>query len=193
MSAGGPGLLRRKAPELLLEAFFVVFAVVVALAVDEWNEDRELQARVERAQASVQAELRANRAELESTRESVATLFAGVHERVEALRAGETPQGWDAGATLPDFSDAAWETARVTGAVAHMDYAWVLEVARVYQTQARADDAQDVVIRTLGDLSARGPALEVMVDLQGELFIALQLYENLDRKYDEVLMDGEGG
>ena len=30
-----------RAPRLLLEALSVVFAVLVALAVDEWNEERE--------------------------------------------------------------------------------------------------------------------------------------------------------
>jgi hypothetical protein len=56
-----PGLrprLREKLPELLLEAVSVVFAVLLALAVDEWRETRSRNALAARARASILEEIR---------------------------------------------------------------------------------------------------------------------------------------
>ena len=45
----------------------VVFAVTVALAVEEWREERQLQEFADRARAGVIAEVRANIDEFERT------------------------------------------------------------------------------------------------------------------------------
>lgn len=182
-----PGLLRRKGPELLLEAALIVFAVLVALAVDEWNEGRELQVQVDRARTAVEAELRANRGELLASGPTVEAMFDTVAAMVGRLRTGGTVGGADLGAEIPDFSDAAWETARVTGTVAHMDYPWVLEIARVYETQDQALQVQNELLGTIGSLSAHGLEEEILTELQGQLFIALQMYGNLAEKYAEAL------
>lgn len=188
MSADGrAGLLRRKAPELLLEAVLIIFAVLVALAVDEWNDGRELRTQVERAGAAVEAEIRANRDELHSSGPTVQALHDSVAAGVARLRGGGRIESTHLGAELPEFSNAAWETARVTGVVAHMDYPRVLEVARLYQTQELAAEARDRLLATLGGLVARGMEEELLTQLQGELFIALQLYANLAERYEEAL------
>jgi hypothetical protein len=58
--AAGPGSLRprlrEKLPELLLEAVSVVFAVLLALAVDEWREPRSRNTLA--ARASILEEIR---------------------------------------------------------------------------------------------------------------------------------------
>ena len=63
MALGRAGL-RDRVPELLLEAVFVVFAVLVALAVDECWEGREEQELARVAQENVAAEIDANLDEL---------------------------------------------------------------------------------------------------------------------------------
>lgn len=165
----------------------VVFAVLVALAVDQWREDREIAAQVDRARAGVEAELRANQEELLSGSASVQAMYDSVSTLVGRLRGGEVPTEADMGGVLPDFSDAAWETARVTGAVAHMPYEWILRTAKVYETQGLAREAQGRVLSTMGGLVARGLEMDLLLDLQGQLFIALQIYANLTAKYEESL------
>jgi hypothetical protein len=188
MSDGGfVGFLRRKGPELLLEAFFVVFAVLVALAVDQWNEGRELQARVERARAAIQAELRSNLQELDSTSATVRGMLNSMADLGARLERGEPVQEWRVDAEIPDFSDAAWETARVTGTVARMDYPWVLDVARVYETQQTAVGLQNNLMAALGGAFVRRPTVEAVNGLQGQLIILLQLYDNLAGKYRAAL------
>ena len=172
---------------LLAEALMVVFAVLVALAVDEWRENREIDAQVARAEAGVDAELRANQDTLRAGAASVQAMYDSVSSMVARMRAGEVIREAALGGTLPEFSDAAWETARVTGAVAHMPYERVLRTARVYETQALTRQAQAQILSTLGGVVARGLQLDLLLDLQGELFIILQIYANLSERYDEAL------
>ena len=51
---------RARVMELALEATMVVFAVLVALALEEWRQERRLQGFADRARSSVVAELEAN-------------------------------------------------------------------------------------------------------------------------------------
>lgn len=178
---------QRKLGALVAEASMVVFAVLVALAVDEWREDREVAAQVARAQAGVEAELRANQAEFRSGYASVQAMFDSVSSMAARMQRGEVILEGNLGGNLPEFSDAAWETARVTGTLAHMPYEWVLRTARVYEVQALARQAQSQVLSSLGGVVARGLQLDLLLDLQGELFIALQIYASLAERYDEVL------
>ncbi len=80
--------MRARGPELVLEALFVVLAVLVALAVDEWNEGRELRAQADLARAAVMSELESNQAELAAGRESMAEMLIAVGKVVESLRKG---------------------------------------------------------------------------------------------------------
>lgn len=184
---------RRRLGELALEAAMVVFAVLVALAVDEWREGRQRADLVDRARAAIEAELRANQAELAAGGPTVRALHAAVDTLVQGLRAGEEGLSWEIQANIPDFSDAAWQTARATGIMAHMDYRWVLQVARVYETQELAGAAQNGLLNALGRAVVRPPELERAEDLQGSLFMALQLYGNLDARYREILSDSADG
>lgn len=180
-------LIRARGPELFLEALFVVFAVLVALAVDEWNESRELRSQADLARAAVVSELESNREELAAGRESVLEMLGAVGKVVESLRKGEEGPREGVSGVFPDFSDAAWETARVTGAVARMDYDWVLTAARVYEAQELTLDLQQEAIVLFGEIAVRGSDLERFTDFQGRLIIVNMLHENLAEMYEKVL------
>jgi hypothetical protein len=53
--------VQRRFGGLMLEAAMVVFAVLLALGVDEWRQTAALQEQVDRARAGVEAELRSGR------------------------------------------------------------------------------------------------------------------------------------
>jgi hypothetical protein len=180
-------LVRARGPELVLEALFVVFAVLVALAVDEWNEGRELRAQADLARAAVISELESNQVELTAGRESMVEMLTAVGKAVESLRKGGEGPTEGVSGIFPDFSDAAWETARVTGAVARMDYDWVLATARVYEAQELALDLQQQAIVMFGEIAVRDADLERFTDFQGRLLIVNMLHENLEGMYEKVL------
>jgi hypothetical protein len=180
------GVLTKRGPEMVIEAFFIVFAVMVALAVDEWRQSQELRAQAEQAKAAVLSELEANQSELRIGGPSMAAMLERVSETVQRLRRGEVITALALSGELPDFSDAAWETARVTGAVARMDYEWVLQTARVYQVQALTLDLQRDVLTTIGSLAVRPLELERATDLQGQLMILTEVHNQLGERYEDL-------
>ena len=134
--------LREKLPELLLEAGSVVFAVLLALGVDEWRERRDQEALAERARASILEEVRANREELRGTLEPNRALLRKIEAALPRLAE-------DPGARIEEGSDvqlaityqvallssASWRTAQMTQAAHFLDFDWVTRVSRVYDQQ----------------------------------------------------------
>ncbi len=147
---------------ILLEAFFVVLGVVLALTANEWRE-----ARNHRQEAA--AALESIREELATNRDSVAaslTYHAHLIDTLAAFMRGAAVPG-DEGAhpraelfsrgfihPAPVLSTA-WEAARATDAVRHMAYEDVLLVSQIYQDQERYEEQGQIVseniYRTLFD------------------------------------------
>ena len=185
--AGIRGLLKAKGPEVFLEALFVVFAVLVALAVDEWAQDRELRERAEQARSAVISELTRNQEELAGGSESTVAMLGSITEALERIRAGEELEGLGVSGELPDFTDAAWEVALVTGAVARMDYDWVLETARVYELQDLVWELQTEFVSYFAQVAVRRPGEEPFTKLQGQLAMLASLHQELSRRYSDLL------
>lgn len=172
-------------PRLALDVIGVIFAVMVALAADEWREDHELAQRAETAHGAVVAELRANREELDRTRESVDSTIAQVTAAARDIEAGGSPS-LAVNLDLPSFSDAAWRITQMTDASSRLEFDWLTRVARVYAAQALYEDVRVEIVRTLGTLGAPGPDPGI-TRLRNQLGIILQLHEQLIESYDAVL------
>ena len=96
LAALGGEKVRRRLPELATEALMVVFAVLVALGVEEWREERQLRAFADRARAAVDLEIQQNLDEFRSAgpglsegRETVATVLQAL---LEARASGGAPE-----------------------------------------------------------------------------------------------------
>ena len=99
--------LRQKAPELALEAISVVFAVLVALAVDEWREERQYRELAERAVVAVAAEIESNRTELGGSLAENQALLERVREAAEDT---VLPPTFSVNYQYSLLSTAAWQT-----------------------------------------------------------------------------------
>ena len=121
----------------LFEAFFVVLAVALALAANEWRQDRVDRERAASALASVVQELQANRAAVDESRE----YHSGLLRKIAAAQRESSllgPSDYPRGFTLPaSVFRTAWEAAAETGALSHMEYQTVLELSRLYALQGR--------------------------------------------------------
>lgn len=109
-----------------LEVFSIVLGVLVALAVSEWQESRQIEERTRAALGIVRTELAQNLRLLEI-----------VHENNVALteRLAENPSGLDQDANfLPALqtSDAAWETLRTTGLAGYVDLDLMVQLSEAY-------------------------------------------------------------
>lgn len=181
-----PGPTRRSFRSLASEAAMVVFAVLVALAVDAWWEDRQNHELAERVRASVEAEIRANLADLESTAEDLASKRSALADALADVRAGR-PASLDLDFEIPDVSTAAWRAAQVTQAAPYLDYAWVIEVSRAYQSQSLYDDVQRQLIATLARPPGEDGGEAWISALAGQVSVLMQLQEELEAAYRELL------
>jgi len=185
---GGSGrlhALRVRLGRMLLDVVGVVFAVLVALAADEWRDNRELQQQADRAQAAVLAELRANRTELERTRPSIDSTEARLAEGSRVSAEGRA-RALSLDLEFPDFSDAAWRITQVTDAASRIDFDWLTRVARIYETQELYGEERSAILQTLGEMGTAGQNPEVD-RLRNQVHILRQLHDQLVQRYDQFL------
>jgi hypothetical protein len=196
----GRSTLRAKWPELLVEGISVALAVVLALAVDEWRENRSNAELASRAEESIGAEVHGNLERLRDTSQERDSLVAYTRAKRAALVAEE-----EVGDISINFSPAflartAWETAQVTRALHFMDYDQVAHIGRLYEVQTLYEDAEDGLIRLLagmGQLNWDEPVeavdvilpLLVRVDTFGDLLV--NVYERVEARGFEALDDDE--
>ena len=129
--------LKRFAAEMIV----IVLGILIALFFDGLVEERKERKLVAEAKAGIAKELAANRAELakslgenaENRKKIVATV--AIIDRLLKKEPGSWSVNW--GANLAELREAAWETARESGALAHMTHA---EIARFSETYGRQRD-----------------------------------------------------
>ena len=138
-------------PRVLAESALIVFSVLVALAVDEWREERAMRARSREAVAAIVAEINANRSAAQNARDA----HQRIHDDLTALPAGAD---YKAGLFQPArLLQTAWMTARDTGSLAPLPLDAVLELSRLYERQAIYTAlSTEIVTDTFVDLRRRG-------------------------------------
>lgn len=132
--------LAARLPEILIEALFVLVAVLLAFLVEEWREERELDRIADEARRAIVQELQHNHDELLESRQDIADAITAL----ETALAAEPPLLRD---VTSDFeiallSTAAWRSAQSMESARRMDHAWMLTVARAYELQALYEQAQ---------------------------------------------------
>jgi hypothetical protein len=150
--------LRSWLPRLLVESLLIVFSVLLALGMSQWQEKR---GRRERANVALQS----IRAELEENRESVSrarTNHMAVRDSLRSYTQRREPlpsRIYLGGVFNPALTHStAWESARETGVMTDLPYELVLTLSRLYDRQAR--------YRALGDAVAQ----DLMVQVRREGF-----------------------
>lgn len=182
---------------VFVEILGVVFAVLIALAVDEMWESRENDELGREADARVLAEIDANREEVRTASEANTALL----ERVQRSL-GESPDsaGLDVDYSLSLLSRAAWDAAGLTGAIRFMDFDRVSNFSRLYDLQALYQERQRGMVEvvagvvTLSSEDFDGATPEEVSRLVarrifGPLAIAGALETNLLAMYDSVLVE----
>lgn len=144
------GTLRRKLPEILIEGLFVVFAILLALAADEWREDKQKAEIAERALQGIEAEMKANRVELESSRGPNLEVLERLVAEVED---GEPARSMNVQFEYALLSSAAWRTAQVTQATHYVDYNLIQQIAKLYDVQELFAESQRGMVEQLTGLS----------------------------------------
>lgn len=184
--------LREKLPELILEAASVVFAVLLALAVDEWRETRSQDALAERARASILEEIRGNEAELRRTRDKNRALLRRIEETLARGRQGPE-MSLEFNFQIALVSSASWHTAQMTQAASFLDFDWVRRVSKVYEFQDLYVTSQSAVVDRISGISEilDNDPFRMLRIIADRLRTNLELQDSLLEKYGEVLKAGK--
>ncbi len=168
--------------KFFVEVGSIVFAVLLALFVNELRQNAAVQESVQRAQRNLRNEIQTNRKQVESRipyhKEMVKTL-----SEMKAQPVLDTKQvpGWR-GLLPPLYRKAAYETAMATEALANMDFDTVEILAFTYSAQDMIAQMNREVIRSLvvGELKSTEEIRGVFSEM-GTLEMEMQ------RAYDGVL------
>jgi hypothetical protein len=188
---------------ILLEAFFVVLGVVLALGANEWRQTQADRRSAATALESIREELAANR---QSVLRSV-QYHLQLSDTLGVIRR-QAAAGNDS-ASLPSvrvFSQGfvhpaqllstAWETAAATEAVRHMAHDDVLVLARMYDQQRRyATQAEQIGALIYGEIFARGTGGVIRNYANLNAIIGAFWYRECDLLlgYDRALAELRGG
>jgi hypothetical protein len=186
---------RPSALKLLAEIVSVVFAVLVALGIDQWWEGRENQEMAQVSLHAITREIRENRTQLEDMGQMppVSELMADLDSVIADFERGDRPRDASVNYDLALLSSAAWETAQLNRATQFLPLDQVVRLARLYEFQRYYERAQDEVFDALTGLRASGDdAAGEMRALKGRLGTALGFRQTLARTYACTLVEIEG-
>ncbi len=135
------GSLSRRAwiSRVLVESVLVVGSILLALALDEWNEGQDYQDLATLSLVNFEREIQQNRLRLED----VTPFHVGLRDVLANMDAGGAAVSTTTIRNiLEGFQPAllvstAWETAVATGALGYMDYDVVAGLSRTYNLQDR--------------------------------------------------------
>jgi hypothetical protein len=186
---------RRSVARMGFEAFLIVFSVLLALFLDDaWSRHVEEAATREQL-ASIRQELEANQAILSEWLERHAAMAANVADLREnppdepLIVDGRLDFERVFGRSLAEsmVRDTAWETAKTTGLVRHVDLECVNLLTDLYGLQSAVREQLWKIGAMLGEREAHQPehlsdtlvVLEVSLqELQGREYLLAQVYEN---------------
>lgn len=173
----------------LLEAGLIVFAVLVALGVDEYWETREERRLAETALERVASEVLANRTDLLDNRDNNRRLLTDLEAALARLEAGEGVELTSVNYEVSLLASDAWQTAQVTRAVHFIDFDQVGRISKVYRVQQFYLDRQAPIVDVVAGIGGGGDWRDAMRSIQRNLAVALEVECELLAAYDALLGD----
>jgi len=148
--------LSKRIPDILLESLFVVVALLGALALDEWREDKERQELADRAQIAILQEMEDNQKQLDAKRPKHKEMLEILTKSLEAYeKQGEKEPDFDFNYSMAILTSAAWDTARMTQSAQFMSFEDVSDYSKIYTFQELFLENQEKLIEMImqiGDL-----------------------------------------
>lgn len=178
---------------ILIESMLVVFSILAALAVNEWQNAKQNNEKAEMALAAFEREIQQNQARLASAapyRQGLREVLVRMNESGGMETAEQFHQMVGVEPLRPPFiTSTVWETSLTTGAIPHIDFDVVNALSLTYSLQERLSDFSRSSMPTL----ARGGSVppEQMPSAVREVVVYLtdlgRSEAELLAAYDEVL------
>ena len=148
--------LSKRLPDILLESLFVVAALLGALALDEWREDKERQELAKRAQIAILQEMKDNKKQLDEQRPKHQAMLKELSEKLAIYEKQEEKDAdFDFNYSMVLLTSAAWDTARMTQSAQFMSFEDVRDYSKIYSFQELFVENQQKLIEMImqiGDL-----------------------------------------
>ncbi|MBO3698279.1 hypothetical protein [Roseivirga sp. E12] len=114
-----------------LEMFSIVFAVLLALTLDSWQEQQKEQKKVDKALSDIAIEVNSFSSMLEGGLIYNQTAFDSLNHAVEMYKKGEVAN-FNFGIGRPEIKSLAWQSSKESGITAKFDRNLFLDIAEVY-------------------------------------------------------------
>ncbi len=138
-------------PRTIVESALIVISILLALALDEWQEDLEIQELIDRSIVNFQNELTQNKSRIED----IGVYHRGVLQVLQRRTFARDSESLEEFRNIMEalqpivLTSSAWETAVATGALGRMEYELVSALTLTYNTQLRFDDDYRSTLRLL--------------------------------------------
>lgn len=122
--------------KICIEIFSVVFAVLLALWVNDWKQNQQNERRVKQAKLNLQEEITLNKDRIENSIPRYNNYLEAIDSIIIQFESNRSLNN-------PDFPDisfdivtlAAWEAVKATDAINYMDFNHVLNYSSLYSVQ----------------------------------------------------------
>lgn len=126
---------------ILIESVLIVFSILAALAVSEWQQGRENERLAQEALIAFEREIEQNKARLEDAgpyRQGLRDVLSRMNTEGELQTAEQFHSTVGLEPLRPPFlTSTVWQTSLTTGAIPHIDFELVNALSLTYSLQAR--------------------------------------------------------
>lgn len=185
---------------LLLEIVSVVFAVLLALGVNEWRKNLENEQLSQQALANIAQEIEANKSDIVKGLAEHKRLSSYLDSTLKAYNnmpqenVKRVKKSFRFSYEHSVLNNTAWNSAQITQAVKFMDYETISALSTIYELQAIYKDHGKEVIAAMGKVAFH--EAEFKPFLKANIFnvrISINIEESLVEAYDAFLAEKEGG
>jgi hypothetical protein len=179
-------------PKVLVESLLIVFSILLALAVDEWREDRQTEKRVAQALESFTGEIQRNRkavAKVLPYHELLHRHFLELAASGKVRSAKDFMASKDFKGFAPvSYESTVWRTAVATGILTDLDFETASRLSRLYTVQDDYASQQKMVFGVLQPSAFTESALPRTLDIiSGHLMDTVIGERALLKGYDAAL------
>jgi len=121
--------------KLLFEFISVSFAVFLGLMLNQWRDNYNSRKLVRQTLENISIEIENNSRKVQKMLDSHQYLLSKVENILANIDHGKIPLDSMGGLNFQLINSTAWETAKLTQAIAHMDIKVVSEIAGIYEYQ----------------------------------------------------------
>ncbi|MFB3134018.1 MAG: hypothetical protein ACE10K_15985 [Rhodothermales bacterium] len=185
---------RRSLGPMLLEVFFIMLGVMVALAANEWREGRALDKRTDAALENIRLEILRNQQTLQQRLPYHEALHDSLTSYLPELRnvSFQDVDGRRLGMSRGSFFiivyDAAWQTALTSQTLPNVDFETLTLLSNIYQFQAYLKTIEERATSVMTPANVQGENLYyAFILFRLSLMDIVELEQNLLSFYDAAL------